>query len=307
MEAGMCYARLLSNAFGGKAVPFVIPEAKFFQNMEGLNFPVLFSHERATRPFRAYESQTRQNCSLCAATAAKRTSTAVVNGMEWLAASWPIKAFHGICYPAEHRATILCEDICKIGAFIESAGDAVACINIRGSGASVPEHFHVQLHDNTVLTQEGVPSEVAAFPLLTCAPVPVKTLWELTLYRLPTYPTFALVLQGAWELLGRWMITYLSATNMRPHNFALVPGRRLVVIPRGLEKASSQENRYGASEMLGLVSPVTREAFYAIQNTNIIIESLCQCGLNDHSEQVAVEEHAAWVMEHLYHESSYHR
>jgi hypothetical protein len=285
----------------------VIPEAKFLVGKNGLTFPVLFCAEREKRPFRAYEAQTRENCSLCAAVRAKRTSSVVVAGMEWLAASWPIKAYHGICYPMEHRAAILAEDICQMGVFVDLAGDVVACINLRGSAASVPEHFHAQLHHRAVFPNGAVQDNDAAFPLLDCPPELVESLGLLTLYRLPSYPAFALILQGPWEMLGRWMTIYLAASNTRPNNFALAPGGRLVVIPRGLEKAPAQENRYGASEMLGMVTPVTYEAYCAIQNAEVIVESLRLCGLSDRQEQIAVEEHAIWVMEYLHNEMHHHQ
>ena len=302
----MGYENFLRVALGGEAAPYVVPEAKFLVGKNGLTFPVLFCAEREKRPFRSYEAQTRQNCSLSAAAQAKRTSSTVVTGMEWLAASWPIKAYHGICYPAEHRAAILEEDICQMGTFIDAAGDVVACINLRGSGASVPEHFHAQLHDRAVFPNSKSQNGGVAFPLLDCPSELVKSHRQLAFYRLPSYPAFALILQGPWELLGRWLMIYLAASNLRAHNFALAPGGRLVVIPRGLEKAPAQENRYGASEMLGLVTPVTYDAYCAIQNAEVITKSLRLCGLSDHHEQVAVEEHAIWVMEYLYHEANHH-
>ncbi len=66
------------------------------------------------------------------------------------------------------------------------------------------------------------------------------------------------------------MAAYLCASNARPHNFALAACGLLVVIPRGLEKAPDQENRYGASEMLGLITPVTHESSEAIQDAGVI-------------------------------------
>ena len=209
----MGYENLLRVALGGEAAPYVVPDAKFLAGKDDLTFPVLFCAEREKRPFRLYEAQTRQNCSLCAAVQAQRTSSAVVTGMEWLAASWPIKAYHGICYPAEHRAAILWEDVCQMGTFVDLAGDVVACINLRGSGASVPEHFHAQLHDCAVLPNGKNQNGVTAFPLLDCPAELVKSYGQLALYRLPSYPAFALILQGPWELLGRWMMGYLSASN----------------------------------------------------------------------------------------------
>jgi hypothetical protein len=227
--------------------------------------------------------------------------------MEWLPAGWPIKSNHGICYPAEHRATIFWEDIRTLGEFVDRAGDAVACINLRGSGASVPEHFHAQLHDTGLPVNGGVKRGVMAFPLLTCVRELFAEQEELRLYRLPSYPAFVLALQGPWELLGRWMVAYLCAANVRPHNFALAAGGQLIVIPRGLEKAPDQENRYGASEMLGLITPVTHESFLAIQDAEVIRKSLCLCGVSDSREQLAIEEHALWGMEYVCHEDDRRR
>jgi hypothetical protein len=227
--------------------------------------------------------------------------------MEWLPAGWPIKPNHGICYPAEHRASILGEDIRTLGEFVDRAGDAVACLNLRGSGASVPEHFHAQLHDTALPVNVESKNEAMAFPLLTCAREMIGEHGELTLYRLPTYPAFALVLQGPWDLLGCWMVAYLCAANARPHNFALAAGGQLVVVPRGLEKAPDQENRYGASEMLGMITPVTYESFLAIRDAELICKSLCWCGVSDSREQLAIEEHALWGMEYVCHERARHR
>jgi hypothetical protein len=303
----MSYQSLIQNALGVAPTSDVPTQLKFFTGEAGLTFPVLFCSEREARPFRVYEAQTRANCSLCSARLSNRTSTAVVDGMEWLPASWPIKSNHGICYPAQHRASILGEDIRTLGEFVERAGDAVACLNLRGSGASVPEHFHAQLHDTALPVSVASKNTATAFPLLTCAREMIGGQGELRLYRLPSYPAFALVLQGPWELLGRWMVAYLCAANIRPHNFALAAGIQLVVVPRGLEKAPDQENRYGASEMLGLITPVTHESFLAIPDAELICNSLRLCGVCDSREQLAIEEHALWGMEYVCHERDRHR
>ena len=68
------------------------------------------------------------------------------------------------------------------------------------------------------------------------------------------------------------------------------------MLPRGLEKAPSQENRYGASEMLGLITPVTVAAYEDIQSGELVCEALRVCGLIDQREILAVEEHASWVL-----------
>jgi hypothetical protein len=303
----MSYQSLIQEALGVVPTFDVPPQVKFFSWEASLTFPVLFCREREARPFRVYEAQTRTNCSLCSARLSNRTSTIVVDGMEWMPAGWPIKSNHGICYPAEHRASILGQDICTLGEFVDRAGDAVACLNLRGSGASVPEHIHAQLHDTALPVNIEPKNKATAFPLLTCAREMIGEQGELVLYRLPSYPAFALVLQGPWELLSRWMVAYLCAANIRPHNFALAAGGQLVVIPRGLEKASDQENRYGASEMLGLITPVTHESFLAIRDAELISNSLRLCGVRDSREQLAIEEHALWGMEYVCHEHDRHR
>jgi hypothetical protein len=218
--------------------------------------------------------------------------------MVWLPATYPIKSHHAICYPQEHRASILHEDIENLGLFVDEASDAVVCLNMRGSAASIPEHFHVQVHDY------GLPRDIApppcesqsAFPLLTCPVEPFNTQDGLQLYRVPSYPAFALLLKGPWKAVAEWLILYLVASNQRPHNFALASGGRLFVLPRGLEKAPSQENRYGASEMLGLITPVTVAAYEDIQSGELVCEALRVCGLIDQREILAVEEHASWVL-----------
>ncbi len=305
----MSYEHILRSALQDNAGPYVAPAVKFIHWREGISFPVLYCDQRANRPFRKYPAWTRSDCPLCAAVTAQRTCPVVVNGMHWLAASWPIKSLHGICYPQEHRAAILPEDICSLGAFVDEAQDAVACINMRGSAASVPEHFHAQLHD-CLLPASGVVSGAnnansnagtarTAFPLLACPPELIAARGRLALYQLPTYPAFALILKGDWDMLGRWLTLYMAASNLRSNNFVIAPGGQLVIIPRGLEKAPNQENRFGASEMLGLVAPVTYAAYCAIQNADEIIEALRLTGLVEPQERLAVVEHVVWAMEHL--------
>ena len=303
----MSYQSLIQDTLGVVPASDVNTQVKFLSWVANLTFPVLFSSEREARPFKVYETQTRANCSLCLASLSNRTSTAVVDGMEWLPAGWPIKSNHGISYPADHRASIFEEDIRTLGEFVDRAGDAVACINLRGSGASVPEHFHAQLHDTALPVSGEADRRTMAFPLLTCAREIIGDHGQLMLYRLPAYPAFALVLQGPWELLGHWMVAYLCAANIRPHNFALAAGGQLIVIPRGLEKAPDQENRYGASEMLGLITPVTHDSFVAIRDAEVVCKSLRLCGVSDSREQLAIEEHALWGMEYICHERDRHR
>jgi hypothetical protein len=137
-----------------------------------------------------------------------------------------------------------------------------------------------------------------AFPLLSCQTELIESKKNLFLSRVLKYPAFILLLQGSWEMLGRWLITYLASSNLRPHNFAVVSGGRLFIIPRGNEKAPSQENKYGTSEMLGLITPVTRAAYDAIDNGNIISTALRVCSIENLKEQLCIEEHAIWTMGH---------
>jgi hypothetical protein len=307
----MSYRDEIGAAYGGHAGFEVTPEVKVMTDGRGLAFPVLFTKERADRPFGAQvDLYSRDDCPLCLSMREGKTKSNIVRGMEWLPATYPIKSFHGIAYPAEHRAGILAEDVVCIGAFLDRAGDAVACWNLRGSGASVPEHMHIQSHDFSLPARNGsrlrtgpggAPAVAAAtaFPLLGRQARMISRQGGLVLSRVADYPAFALLVQGPWDLVGRWMATYLAAANARVHNFGMAPGGRLYVIPRGPGKAPSQENTYGASEMLGLITPVTRPAYEAISSFEVVAEALRICGIENEKERLAAEEHAAWAMRHV--------
>lgn len=290
----MSYQGMIAAASGRLAYPQVSPKVKLLNGPEGLTIPVLFSRDRMNRPFREYPIHTRADCPLCRRVDAGHVVFGVVPGMAWLPATYPIKSFHAICYPSEHRSAILPEDIVSTGRAVDAAGDAVAGLNVRGSAASIPEHSHTQIHDFSL------PGAVAhAFPLLTRELEVIGRDSGLTLYRVLGYPSFALAVVGAWELVARFMSLYLAAANQRPHNFALAPGGKLLVIPRGLERAPDQENRFGASEMLGMITPVTPGAYESIQSADAICEALRVCGLTDEREKLAAEEHASWVCVNL--------
>ena len=297
----MSYRDEIGAAYGGHARFEVAPDVKVMTDGRGLAFPVLFTRERANRPFGAtVDLYARDDCPLCLGMREGKTKSNIVRGMEWMPATYPIKSFHGIAYPAEHRAAILAEDVTRVGTFLDRAGDAVACWNLRGSGASVPEHMHVQLHDFSLPAGPGgKPALAGAFPLLERRVQPIACEGALTLSRVTDYPAFALLVQGPWDVVGRWMATYLAAANARAHNFGMAPGGRMYVIPRGLEKAPSQENTYGASEMLGLITPVTRPAYEAISSFETIAGALRIYGLENGKERLAAEEHAAWAMRHV--------
>ena len=294
----MNYAEAIASA-AGEPQPLVQSEVKLLTGAAGSVYPVIFCPARQNRPYQQYKTHTRASCPLCERIQEGETLTGLVGSLQWLPATYPIKSLHGICYPTEHRAAIRPGDIVQLGDFADGVSDVVICINLRGSAASLPEHFHAQLHDDRLPRADGGRGDVAAFPLLA---KPLERRAEaggLTLSRVKDYPAFALVMQGPWESLARWLQGYMAASNLRPHNFALVGGGRLYVIPRGLERAPSQENRYGASEMLGLISPVTRPAYDSLNSVAMVEEALAACSLPDPGDRLAIEEHALTVASHL--------
>ena len=275
------------------------PLTRRFSAPSGCNFPVVFSQARSCRPFLNYPEYTKDDCPLCARIREGVTSTAVVSGMEWLPANFPIKPLHAIVYPREHRASMLVSDICYLGHFIDQAGDVIAGINFRGAAASIWNHFHAQLHDLDLCpADDGELHGSDVFPILGCPTDPIAGHTSLRLFRVGSYPAFCMVLEGPWPLLGAWMITYTAASNNRPTNFALASGPKLYIIPRGLERAPDSENSFGASEMLGLISPITRAAFDSIVSGEFIDTVLRACGLTAEAEIRAALEHARWVTEH---------
>jgi len=292
------YAEAIA-AVAGEPRPLVQSEVKLLHDSAGGAYPVIFCPARQNRPYQKYNTHTRDNCPLCRRIHEGETLTGLVGDLQWLPATYPIKSLHGIAYPTDHQAAIRPDDIIQFGQFADHVSDVIVCVNLRGSAASLPEHFHGQLHDRHLPPAEGVPPGVDAFPLLSRPLQHVAQIEALTISRVTDIPVFALVVDGPWALLARWLANYMAASNLRPHNYALVGGGRLHVIPRGLERAPSQENRYGASEMLGLISPVTREAYDALDSAAIVEEALSVCGVPDAEEQLAIEEHALSVAAHL--------
>ena len=268
-------------------------ETKFVTD-NGIDFPVLYCQNRASRPYQNYTLLSKDDCPLCMLACGGKTNPSIIQGFEWLPATWPIKALHGICYPREHRAGIIVSDLCRLGNFADTANDIVECINMYGSAASIPVHFHAQIHDNSLPL-----SEKPAFPLLSCKTELIEANNNISLYRVLKYPAYMLLLKGPWEMLGRWMITYFASVNNRPHNFVLAPGGKLYVIPRSREKAPTQENKYGASEMLGLITPITYNAYKAIDNGKIISNALRLCGVENATEIRAIEEHTLWTINQI--------
>jgi hypothetical protein len=187
-----------------------------------------------------------------------------------------------------------------------------------GSAASIPVHCHTQIHDYYLPL-----SDKPAFPLRSCkteplgetAPIeetaptqdtapnketaPINKNDNISLFRVIGYPAYALLLKGPWEMIGLWLTTYLASVNTRPHNFILAPEGRLYIIPRSREKAPAQENKYGASEMLGLITPITYDAYEAIDNGSIIADALRICGIENEKEIKSTEEHALWTIKHI--------
>jgi hypothetical protein len=135
--------------------------------------------------------------------------------------------------------------------------------------------------------------------MLGCELTPIGCNDGVRLSRVAGYPSYALAVEGDWELLGRFVPLYLGAANQRPHNFVLAPGGRLYVIPRGLEHAPGQENRFGASEMLGMITPVSEAAYEGLTSGAAVCEAIRVCGLTGDREKIAAEEHAAWVCDNL--------
>lgn len=275
-------------------------EWKFVRDTQNIEYPILFCEQRADRPYRNYKQYARMDCPLCQRIARNDTRADIVKGMEWMPATWPIKSLHSLCFPRDHRAGILAKDICRLGDFSDQSGDVVVCINMHGSAASIPEHFHAQLHDGT-LPGWAIGSLFKAFPLLSRPQVLLERGRLLSVLQIKDYPAFAFVLEGHWRVLGEWLERYLAACNVRPHNFALVPNGRLIVIPRGVERVEGQENAYGCIEMLGMIAPITREAYDAIDSGDVIEDALHLSGCAHPTLQSALIEHALWAKKYVEH------
>lgn len=145
---------------------------------------------------------------------------------------------HSLFAPAEHREELQQEDLASVIAFVrDDAG--IVFHNMRGAGASKPDHLHFQalLHDG------AFPIEVGSRSVLVEAE-------GVTVSRVDQYPAYALALRGPRR--AQVAFTFLGALRPTPFNL-LITREEVFVVPRTKERPSSFGNAFGALEMSGCV------------------------------------------------------
>jgi ATP adenylyltransferase/5',5'''-P-1,P-4-tetraphosphate phosphorylase II len=162
---------------------------------------------------------------------------------------FPIFPLHLLLVPVEHREHILSRDLASVVSFVRRFPDFMVFHNMRGAGASRPEHLHFQ----------SVPRN-DQLPLLT-APrrrLPVMSAPGTRFFAVDEYPAYALLVQGRDEVELTFAV--FRSLGARPFNL-LVTHDGIFIIPRTKERAERFSTQFAALEMAGCLVFVDRQRF----------------------------------------------
>ena len=175
---------------------------------------------------------------------------------------YPIAALHLLLPTKIRRETLEQFDLLSAVSFVRAHPYYFVFHNMRGSGASEPQHLHFQ-----ALVRDG---------LLPIEEAPRRIVTELdgaTVMRVEDYPVFALAVCGPRAVSRTFQILQLLAPT--PFNLVLTH-EGSIVIPRSKEHSAAMDTRLGALEMVGW--PVLSETQFQSMSGNAIWETLAQCG-----------------------------
>jgi hypothetical protein len=184
-------------------------------------------------------------------------------GLLILPNNFPIRSCHLLLVAPEHREDLRVEDLRGALAFARAFPDYLVFHNMRGSGASRPEHLHFQ----------ALPRD-ACLPLAVAPRVEVTRFSGVRVTRVVDYPAYALAVSGqrapeaALQIAGR-----LSST---PFNLVLLGGE-ILILPRVREHPSGVGTRFGGLEMAGWTVLVDEEEYRRL-TAEAIREAIAECG-----------------------------
>jgi hypothetical protein len=169
---------------------------------------------------------------------------------------------HSLLAPPDHREELRMDDLVSAVEFGRE-GPGLVFHNMRGAGASKPEHlhFHAFLRDGA-LPIEGAPRSVQ---LLKAG---------ITVARVEQYPAYALALRGSRR--AQVAFTILSALRPTPYNLLISPDE-VIVVPRAQERPSTFDNAFGALEMGGCLV-LSDQGRYGAVTYREIWDAIRECG-----------------------------
>ena len=203
--------------------------------------------------------------------------TAVHRNLAVMPNHFPIGPLAVLMFPTVHRAELQPEDLASALDFGECFPEYLVFHNMLGSGASRPDHVHLQgflRHD--------------PFPIERAAKVPLFSIGETTIARLDQYPVYGLAVAGPQVVDTVFAIkAELQAEDSRkPFNLVLTRGE-VIVIPRAVECPGGFSGKFAGLEMSGGIV-LTDEDQYEVLDFADIRNALAQCSIGP-AEQAALE------------------
>lgn len=180
-----------------------------------------------------------------------------------IANEFPISALHLLLAAPAHRGILHETDLDSAIGFARAFPDYWVFHNMRGAGASRPEHLHFQ----ALLREQPVPIELAPRR-------PVFETDRATVARVEGYPAYALAVRGEGAASQAFEILH----HIVPASFNLViTASEIVVVPRAKEHPSGLRSTFGAPEMAGWIVVVEEELYRAL-TYHEVWEALAECG-----------------------------
>jgi len=190
---------------------------------------------------------------------------------------FPIGPLAVLMFPTVHRAELQPEDVASALDFGKCFPEYLVFHNMLGSGASRPDHVHLQ----GFLRHEPLPIERAPR-------VPLFSIGETTIARLDRYPVYGLAVTGARVVDTVFAIkAELQAEDSRtPFNLVLTRDE-VIVIPRTVERPEGFSGKFAGLEMSGGIV-LTDEDQYEVLDFAGTRDALAQCSIGL-AERIALE------------------
>lgn len=190
---------------------------------------------------------------------------------------FPISALAVLMFPTVHRPDLQPEDLASALDFGARFPEYLIFHNMLGSGASRPEHAHLQ----GFIRHEPYPIE--------CAPrIPLFSIGETTVSRLDRYPVYGLAVTGpeVVEVVFAIKAEVQAEDPRKPYNFVLTHGETIVV-PRSMERPAGFSGAFAGLEMSGGIVLTDEEQYNDLTSVDVR-RALSVCGI-DAWEQADLE------------------
>lgn len=187
---------------------------------------------------------------------------------------FPITSIHLLLVTAEHRGDLRENDLQSAVDFSLTHPQYLVFHNMRGSGATRPEHLHFQ----AILRDEPLPIEV----------VPRRELFSLfgtAVFRVENHAVYSVAIRGE-RVTG---VAFAILENLQPTPFnLLLSNGEIIIVPRTKEQPSGFNNLFGGLEMAGCVV-LAEEDRYRRLTYEEVKQALSECGFSEEQQSLFEE------------------